>query len=150
MTYSKEECTKAFIAKIDKQETDKCWNWIGAKTTAGYGEVRIGGRPYYAHRIMWELFFGEIPEGKWVLHKAECHNPSCVNPYHLYLGSPKDNVVDAIEAETFRRDLTKDQAAGVRRDYASGRFTHAELGRMYNVKEPTIQRILCRETYKEV
>jgi len=87
-----------FLAKVEK--TDGCWNWIGGKfgTDKGvqhrYGCFMISKSRgnILAHRAAWELFVGEIPEGKIVCHK--CDHPICVNPEHLFIGTQRDNCRD--------------------------------------------------------
>jgi len=85
-----------FAMNIDKQGHEECWEWLATKNSNGYGQFGVEGRKILAHRASWELFFGEIPKGKLILHK--CNNKSCVNPYHLYIGDYRDNMVDAIKA----------------------------------------------------
>jgi len=84
-------------------DSDKCWLWIGPTSNGRYGALGVGSKPkevrFKAHRIAWEIFFGPIPEGMKVLHT--CDNPPCVNPFHLFLGTQKDNTQDAIRKGRF-------------------------------------------------
>lgn len=72
---------------------DGCWEWRAGRSS-GYGVVRIGGRKVYAHRAMYELVFGPLPDDACVLHK--CDNPPCIRPDHLFDGSRDDNMQDMI------------------------------------------------------
>ena len=71
------------------EEKDGCLVWKKGVTWNGYGRIKLNGKTQRAHRVMWELMNGPIPEGMIVLHS--CDNPPCVLPDHLRLGTVKEN-----------------------------------------------------------
>lgn len=77
---------------------DSCWLWLGG-TQDGYGRLRYAGKKILAHRLSWEMHFGKIPEGLWVLHKCDVRN--CIRPEHLFLGTNQDNVDDKMRKKRY-------------------------------------------------
>jgi len=81
-----------FIIKVEK--TESCWHWKAYIHPNGYGRFKPSWKKNttWAHRVSYELFVGNIPDGMCVLH--HCDVRRCVNPDHLYVGRPQENYRD--------------------------------------------------------
>src|SRR6185503_13776354 len=86
-----------FWAFVEKK-ADGCWLWTRSLNATGYGQMwwpKDGAlKKMVAHRISWFLEHGNhAPDHLQVCH--HCDTPRCVRPAHLFLGTPKENYIDA-------------------------------------------------------
>ena len=61
--------------------------------------VRPGTKARHS-REAWVLANGPVPEGRYICHT--CDNPPCCNPAHLFVGTPSENVKDAVAKGRWR------------------------------------------------
>ena len=150
-----------FWNKVSKSGEQECWLWTGSLAKSGYGafmtsEKKVG----HAHRIAWKFERGEIPAGAFVCH--HCDTPACVNPAHLFLGSPNDNVQDMMRKGRYRAPqnlpkgerhylakLTEDGVRWALAECAAGRSAYS-VAKKLGVTPPTITKILRGESWKHV
>ena len=73
------------------EQRGECWEWTGYRAPAGYGQIgKDGSGIAYTHRVAYEYFRAEIPEGLFIDHL--CRNKVCCNPWHLEAVSNAENL----------------------------------------------------------
>jgi hypothetical protein len=129
------ELLKELYENADR-ETDECIIWKHRlKPGYGHGQISIGNKDNYVHRLALIRRVGQPPEGKpMALHKPIiCHNPSCYNYRHLYWGDAADNVRD--------RALDNTDNKGSR--HGMSKLTESDIPKIR--KDPRLQRIIAEE-----
>ena len=144
---------KRFWEKVDEDLM-----WTGAKNPDGYGVILDNGKTIRAHRVSYEFFYGQIPDGMQVLH--HCDIPRCVNPNCLHLGDNKMNIREREQRHRGRvpnlkgenhgyAKLTRDQVIEIIDKLNSG-ISQASLGREYNVTRSNIGHIARGRSWKHL
>lgn len=150
-----------FWAKVDKAGPDDCWLWSASTTPAGYGQLSLGlgdGRWMGAHVFSFELHGGRTCPGFYVCHR--CDTPGCVNPAHLFLGSPGANVADmdakgrrgrrvSLGSRNPSAKLTEAQVRLIKSRLRLG-DRHQALAGDFRVSLQLIRRISCGQNWAHV
>jgi hypothetical protein len=128
-------------------DSGECWLWIGSKIKSkwAYGQLKVNGKNQSAHRVSYQLYKGQIPEGLVVRHT--CNNPCCVNPEHLELGTQQENMDDMVNANrqalgsrNGRSKIKEEDVPDIRRRLALGE-TYYSIGKLYGVTHTPIKQI---------
>lgn len=143
-----------FWKRVKVGKRSECWPWTGA-TIEGYGNLRVNGKRTLAHRHSYQLEFGPIPKGKYICH--HCDNTLCVNPHHLFAGTPKQNTQDAVKKGRMtgargefsgNHRLTNADVIKIR-GMASG-LTQTTIAMEFNIDPSEISRIVNRKRWKHI
>ena len=148
-----------FMAKVDTTSSPiGCWIWNASTRSNGYGKFRVKGMYWGAHRFSFFMFIGPVPHDLFVCHS--CDNKSCVNPDHLWLGSNKDNLDDAVRkglhgknlkrGETQHASIFTDADVLIMRRLANKNFTHGQIADLFDVERRCVSKVISRTTWKHV
>lgn len=142
---SKTSVEDRFWSKVQVLNPASCWTWQGGFQTSGYGQFWFRGKCWTAPRAAYTLTKGEISDGMCVCHR--CDNKKCCNPNHLFIGTPKDNMVDKTrKGRHGKAKLTVDDVRTIRDRIKTG-DTQVQIAKDYNVSPATISLLKRRITW---
>lgn len=127
-----------FLAKIELKRSG-CAEWQAALNNMGYAVFGIGytrsskgkpmGKTKLGHRLAYELYVCEIPEGLVLDHI--CRNTKCVNPNHLRAVTQSVNILNAAKSRCpHGHEFTEENTARYR-GYRSCKECNRIRGRKY-------------------
>ena len=137
----------------ENAETD-CWEWLGYKTSAGYGcisETLEDGtvKNYGAHRLSYEYHTGEKLTSDVIIRHYACNNPGCVSPHHILPGTQNDNIQDMVMWKRHRYGenatlvkITLEEVFEIQRLYSTGNYSQRKLGEMFGISQSHAGRII--------
>lgn len=150
------DVTVRFWSKVDKSAgPDGCWLWTASLTRGGYGRYNDHGAAISAHRWAYEAAYGPLTDDVLVQHS--CDTRRCVNPAHLFPGTPATNTTDMVlKGRNVRGErchtakLTDDQVVAIRRRYHAGGVSQTQLAAEYGVRARLIGRVVRRESWQHL
>jgi hypothetical protein len=149
-----------FMTYVQDEGAGGCWLWTGALNKDGYGKFWLDGRSIGAHRAAHLLFRG--PLAHFCCHT--CDTPRCVNPEHLFDGTPKANTADMFAKDrwvrprpTWRRGedhpnalLKNDDVRRIRAMLAERRLSQHEIGAAFGVSNSIVCKIKKGRLYAKI
>ena len=136
------------------RKTKTCWLWTSGIDRDGYPRIRWGYPRVKVSRLLYELTYGKkIPNDLLACHK--CDVKRCVRPSHIFIGTHKDNAMDAIKKNRWpvgemnpRSTLTNFQAVAIKR--LSKWYSAKSISKLLHVSLRPVDHIVAGSSWKHV
>lgn len=144
-----------WFARVSINTDSNCWELplserIGSEMK--YPILMEGRKAHRAHRLAYEHYKGEIPDGMCVLHR--CDNPACSNPDHLFLGTRTENMADKVRKDRQQKGskvhlakLDESLIPKIRALRDNG-MSQSNIAALFGVHQSQISRILNNKRWK--
>lgn len=136
-----------------------CIEWTSGRNRWGYGLFHADGRMQAAHRWAFEQAHGKQPLGIDICHTCDVRH--CVNLQHLFPGTRKENMQDAVrkgrtshvarnsgETHPMAR-LNATEVIQIREWHAAG-WPMRDLSNTYDVSFAQVSRIIHNQAWKHL
>ena len=156
MPIHEETYVKRFHNSYTITPSTGCWVWSRPLRHDGYANTNFRGING-GHRVSYYIHNKHDPGDMLVCHT--CDNPACVNPNHLFLGTPQDNTNDMILKGRKKTHpgmtnsaarLTNEQVIEIRSKYIPRIVTLQQLADEYGVSFQHISAIINRGLWTHV
>lgn len=148
--------SERFWEHVPTGNFDSCWEWQGIRHPRDrYGLITLKRKTLRANRVSYLVCWGVDPGDLSVLHR--CDNPPCVNPFHLFLGTPRDNTDDAYRKGRLAHGervgtskLTEAQVVEILSRYRAGGVLQTTLAAEFGVTKNLINQIVHRKAWRHL
>jgi hypothetical protein len=140
---------KEFLGLLKTSEG--CCFMPNQESSRKYGTAWIGNKAYRAHKLAYSLTKGSVPDGLYVCHT--CDNPGCINPEHLFLGTPSDNIRDAInkgrwdKVGTTRPPKFYSGEVWLMRKLSAAKVSYRKIAKIFMTSHFAIRHIILTPSY---
>lgn len=151
-----EQFRERFWSKVNIAGPDECWEWLAHRKRSGYGQFTVR-KGYFQTASRVSLALEQlVPAGTHVCHR--CDNPPCVNPAHLFVGTPTENALDSVAkgravsargVEHPSAKLTEDDVRFIR-STSLRKGTLTQLARRYGISASSVRKVIDGRTWSHV
>lgn len=142
--------TVEWIMSNSKRASSGCFEFQRSREKKkGYGRLHYQGKVVGAHRLVLEHELGRsLRIGEQANHT--CHNPKCVDPDHIYVGTQIDNIRDRVDAKRSHTILKESDVRMIRALAAFTRLKAKDFAEVFGVSPTTISAIIQRKRWTHV
>lgn len=157
----------AITANWEDGLREPCILWPGGRVGNRNPDKRYGaiylenGKQILAHRYVYLFAFGKIPHGLYVCHR--CDIPHCIQPFHVFAGTQKENIHDMFRKSRANRVghkgikgsahpwsvFSEDQVLQIRELFSQGARI-CDIHRQFGHTRSNISHIIARKTWTHI